>query len=201
VQYLEQTRVGGLVTHLLTLRALFPDRVGGADRLLRARLRSHRALLAELADRLFIKIRLPDFPLAPEDIETPELRSSLVGLVEELAAGKLERASLRSGLRLVESLDGLTLAASLQKLGGDPLATAGPWQVMAMLVGTTLERDGGTVVDFKDYRDALVAELAQRASLDAPAFEASLRGPVDPGLDEGREFLVRALAEQQRVLN
>lgn len=201
VQYLEQTRVGGIVTHLLTMRALFPDRVGGADRLLRARLRGFRETLAELADRLFIKIRLPDFPLAPDDVETPELRAALIGLVEELAGGNLERASLRSGLRLVETLDGLTLAAAIQKLGRDNLATAGAWQVMAMLIGTTLERDGGVVVDFKGYRDALVTELAQRASLDAAAFEASLREPVDAGLDDARDVLVRALAEQQRVLN
>jgi hypothetical protein len=201
VQYLEQTRVGGIVTHLLTMRALFPDRVGGADRLLRARLRSYRAMLAELADRLFIKVRLPDFPLVPDDIETPELRASLIGLVEELAAGNLERASLRSGLRLVETLDGLTLAASVQKLGRDNLATAGAWQVMAMLIGTALERDGGVVGDFKGYRDALVQELSQRASLDAAAFEASLRDPVAPALDEAHDSLVRALADQQRVLN
>jgi uncharacterized repeat protein (TIGR01451 family) len=201
VQYLEQTRVGGIVTHLLTMRALFPDRVGGADRRLRARMRNHRAMLAELADRLFIKVRLPNFVLLPEDVETPELRASLITLVEELAAAKPPRASLRSGLRLVEGLDGLTLAASVLKLGRDNLATAGAWQVTAMLIGTTLERDGGVVVDFKGYRDALVADLSQRANLDAAGFEASLRDPVDPALDEARDFLVRTLAEQQRVLN
>ena len=201
VQYLEQTRVGGLVAHLLALRALFPDRVGGADRLLRARLRSHREMLAELADRLFIKVRLPDFKLAPDDVETAELRSSLVALVEELAERNPERASLRSGLRLVESLDGLGLAASLQMLAKDNLATAAPWKVMAMLIGTTLERDGGVVCEFTAYRDALVGELTHRSGLDATGFEASLREPVDPMLDELRESMVRALAEQQRVLN
>jgi uncharacterized repeat protein (TIGR01451 family) len=201
VQYLEQTRVGGIVSHLLTVRALFPDRVGGADRLLRARLRSHREMLAELADRLFIKVRLPDFPLAPADVETPELRTSLVALVEELAVGNTERASLRSGLRLAETLDGPTLAAATEKLGRDEIATASAWQVMAMLMGTSLERDGGVVSDFADYRNALVHELGQRTSLDPGAFEASLREPVDPLLDEGRESMVRTLAEQQRVLN
>jgi hypothetical protein len=158
-------------------------------------------MLAELADRLFIKVRLPNFALLPDDVETPELRASLISLVEELAAAKPPRASLRSGLRLVETLDGLTLAASALKLGRDGLATAGAWQVMAMLIGTTLERDGGVVVDFKGYRDALVADLSQRANLDAAGFEASLRDPVDPALDEARDFLVRTLAEQQRVLN
>jgi uncharacterized repeat protein (TIGR01451 family) len=201
VQYLEQTRVGGLVAHLLALRALFPDRVGGADRLLRARLRSHREMLAELADRLFIKVRLPDFKLAPEDVETAELRSSLIALVEELAERNPERASLRSGLRLVESLDAQRLAASLKMLAKDNLATAAPWKVMAMLVGTTLERDGGVVCEFTAYRDALVGELTQRSGLNAAEFEASLREPVDPTLDELRESISRALADQQRVLN
>jgi uncharacterized repeat protein (TIGR01451 family) len=201
VQYLEQTRVGGIVSHLLTLRALFPDRVGGADRRLRARLRSHREMLAELADRLFIKVRLPDFPLEPGDIETPELRGSLVALVGDLAAGSVERASLRSGLRLSETLDALTLGALLEKLNADNLATAAPWQVMTMLIGTALERDGRIVADFSKYRDTLTRDLAHRAELTAGEFERSLREPVDPALDAAREAVVRALAQQQRVLS
>ena len=201
VQYLVQTRVGGIVAHLLALRALFPDRISGGDRLLRARLRSHREMLGEHADRLFIKVRLPDFPLAPGDVETPELRASLVALVEELAAEKTERASLRSGLRLAQKLDHEMLVAAVQELGRDNLATAASWRVMAQLIGTSLERDGGLVSEFTGYRDALVAELTKRAELDPAAFEASLKEPVDPLLDEARESVVRILAEQQRVLS
>jgi hypothetical protein len=158
-------------------------------------------MLAEHADRLFIKVRLPDFPIAPADVETPELRASLISLIDDLARAKPERASLRSGLRLVEWIDGLAMAASLHKLGGDNLATAAPWQVMATMIGTTLERDGGALANFSSYRDKLVAELALRAVLDADGFEASLREPVDPALDEARGLMVRALSEQQRVLN
>lgn len=201
VRYLEQTRVGGLVAHLLTLRALFPDRVGGADRLLRARLRTHRDLLAELADRLFIKVRLPDFPLEPSDVETPELRSSLIALVEELAVGRSERATIRSGLRLVETLERGSLAALSRALRTEELATAGPWQAMVQLMGTTLERDGGVLGEFRAYRDGLARELGLRSQLTAVEFEASLREPVAAELDAGRESLVRALAGQQRVLN
>jgi hypothetical protein len=158
-------------------------------------------MLAEHADRLFIKVRLPDFPLEQDDIETPELRTSLKTLVGELAAGNPERASLRSGLRLVETLDGLKLAALLQKLDRDGLATASPWHVMTMLMGTTLERDGRVLADFSGYRDALARELGERSSLNATAFKSSLRAPVDAALDEARESMVRALTEQQRVLN
>ncbi len=201
VQYLEQTRVGGLVAHLLALRALFPDRVGGSDRLLRARLRSHRELLADLADRLFIKVRLPDFPLEADDIETPELRASLVALVEELATEKNERASVRSGLRLVETLDREALAMLTAALEQEELATAGAWQTMAQLMGTTLERDGGALSDFGPYRNMLARELAARAHLSATEFKGSLREPVVPELDEARAALVRVLSEQQRVLN
>jgi len=201
VQYLEQTRVGGIVAHLLALRALFPDRISGGDRLLRARLRSHREMLGEHADRLFIKVRLPDFPLAPGDVETPELRASLVALVEELAVGKPERASVRSGLRLAQRLDRAMLNWAIGELGRDNLATAVSWQVMAKLIGTTLERDGGPIAEFAAYRYALLNELTKRSSLDAAAFEASLKEPVDPLLDEARESVVHTLAEQQRVLN
>lgn len=201
VQYLEQTRVGGLVAHLLALRALFPDRVGGGDRLVRARLRGHRELLAELADRLFIKVRLPDFPLEPNDIETPELRASLVALVEELAARGSERASVRSGLRLVATLDRDALLALAAALGKEELATAGAWQTIAALLGTTLERDGGVLCDFAAYRNELARELASRAQLTGAAFQASLTQPVSEELDAARESLVRVLASQQRVLN
>jgi uncharacterized repeat protein (TIGR01451 family) len=201
VQYLVQTRVGGIVAHLLALRALFPDRVSGGDRLLRARLRSHREMLGEHADRLFIKMRLPDFPLVSGDVETPELRASLVALVEELAVEKNERASLRSGLRLAQKLDHAMLLAAVQELGRDNLATAAPWLVMTRLIGTSLERDGGVLTEFTAYRDALIEEFTKRSSLDAAAFEASLKEPADPLLDEARESVVRTLAEQQRVLN
>jgi hypothetical protein len=201
VQYLEQTRVGGIAAHLLALRALFPDRVSGADRLLRARLRSHREMLAEHVDRLFIKVRLPNFPLTPDDLETAELRGSLVALVDELGAGNPDRSAVRSGLRLAASLDSASLASAQRKLGSNNLATAAPWQVVTMLVGTTLERDGGVLASFGGYRDALAAELAKRADLTAAEFESTLRDPVDSALDEARESMVRALAEQQRVLN
>jgi hypothetical protein len=175
--------------------------VGGADRLLRTRLRTHREMLAEHADRLFIKVRLPDFPLEPGDLETPELRTSLRSLLGEFSSGTVERASLRSGLRLVETLDSLRLGALAQRLAHHDLATAVPWHVMTMLIGTTLERDGRVLNDFSGYRDALAHELDERSKLDPAAFEASLLKPVDPSLEAARESMVRALAEQQRVLN
>jgi hypothetical protein len=201
VQYLEQTRVGGLVAHLLAVRALFPDRVGGGDRLLRARLRGHREMLAELADRLFIKVRLPDFPLEPGDIETPELRASLVALIEELGSAKSERPSVRSGLRLAERLDRDELASLRADLAPAQPGTAAPWAALAQLMGTTLERDGGCLGDFSGYRNLLARELAARKGLGPAEFQASLREPVANELDTTRESLVRVLSEQQRVLN
>jgi hypothetical protein len=102
---------------------------------------------------------------------------------------------------LVETLDSLRLGALTERLAHHELATAVPWHVMTMLIGTSLERDGRVLYDFRGYRDALARELDDRSRLDARAFEASLLAPVDPRLDTAREAIVKALAEQQRVLN
>jgi uncharacterized repeat protein (TIGR01451 family) len=201
VQYLEQTRVGGLVAHLLALRALVPDRVGGADRLLRARLLAYREQLGQHVDRLFIKVRLPDFPLETADLETSELRGALVHLFEEFADVTPERPAVRSGLRLVETIDAGRIEPVVKQLENAALGTAAPWRALAMLVGTSLERDGGSLADFSAYRDAVIAELSRRAELDPASFQAALRGPVAPSLDEAREELLRRLTEQQRVLS
>ncbi len=201
VQYLEQTRIGGLVAHLLVLRALFPDRVTAADRAARNRLRAHRELLAGVADRLFIKVRLPDFPLEAADVETAELRSSLLELLGELTASGAERPAIRSGLRLLETLDIADLAARIAPLNTGELATAAPWHAMVQLIGTTLQLDGGPIADFSVYRNLLARELAARTHLDAIEFVASLRRPVGAELDAARESVIRVLAEQQRVLN
>jgi uncharacterized repeat protein (TIGR01451 family) len=201
VPYLREARFPGLLPHLIVLRALFPDDARGADGVLRARLRRHGELMSELIDALFIKLRMPEPDIAPEDLETRELRTSLRGVLEGLGRERFGAVSDMGGLM---SLSGTVrheeLGAAVGALEREPLMTATPWLALSIVMGTRLERDGEDLGDFTAYRSLLQQTLAGMGRLSAAEFHAALTEPVDPRLDAEREALVEALAEQQNAL-
>lgn len=199
VPYLREARFAGLLPHLVLLRALFPDDADGADGVLRARLRRHGELMSELIDALFIKLRLPEPEIAPEDLETRELRASLRGVLESLGRERFGAASDLGGLRLSGTVRHDELGAAVGALEREPLMTATPWLALSIVMGTRLERDGDELGDFTAYRSLLQQTLAGMGRLSAEEFHAALAEPVDPRLDAEREALVEALAEQQHA--
>ncbi len=140
VKYLEEARFDGLIAHLMVIRALFPETAEGPRA--NAVLARHVQLLDELVDRLFLKLRLPGVELAPEDLETPQYRASLRALLDALRTERGSEEPDGAGLRLVTFVDPATVADLASALDGAPLATAAPWRATAMLMGTSLERDG-----------------------------------------------------------
>ena len=62
LRFLDEARFGGTITHLFALRAFLPDAIGDAHAAALPAL--HDALHEEL-DRLFIKLRLPSYAIAP----------------------------------------------------------------------------------------------------------------------------------------
>ena len=200
VPYLREARFPGLLPHLFLLRALFPDDAHGADGVLRARLRRHGELMSELIDTLFVKLRLPDPEIAPEDLETRELRASLRGVLEGLGRERFGAVSDMGGLL---SLSGTVrydeLGAAVGALEREPLMSATPWLALSIVMGTRLERDGAELGDFTAYRSLLQQTLAGMGRLSAAEFHAALVEPVDPRLEAEREALVEALAEQQHA--
>jgi uncharacterized repeat protein (TIGR01451 family) len=200
VRYLEEARLGGLIPDLLLLRALFPYDAAGADAETRRRLREHAERLSELADRLFVKLRLPEPAIVAADVETPALRESLRDVLAALRELPVAAPYEANGLRLISSLRGDELASAEAALGEAPLVTAEPWLATALLLGSTLESDGRVVDDIGAYRAALRRELTALRDLDTDAFlEALLSRPVDAQLAESRGQALRALTAQREL--
>ncbi len=199
VPYLREATFPGLLPHLLLLRALFPDGAQDADAVLRARLRRHGDLLSDVIDTLFVKLRLPGAQTAPDDFESRELRSSLRGVLEALRRERAPVDDETGDVRLVGRVGAHELTAAIEALEREPLQTATPWLALSLLMGTQLERNGDVVGDFTPYREALQHTLAEMGRLSAEEFGAAVMRPVDPRLDEERDQLVGALAEQQHA--
>lgn len=198
VRYLEEARLDGLVPDLLLLRALFPDDAAGADAATRRRLHDHAEQLSELADRLFVKLRLPQPEIVAADVETDALRGSLRDVLAALRELPLAAPYEADGLRLISSLRGDELASAEAALDDAPMVTGEPWLATALLLGSTLEFDGRVVDDIGPYRAALRRELMAIRDLDSDGFlEAVLSRPVDEKLVESRGQALRALAAQR----
>jgi hypothetical protein len=181
----------------MVIRALFPETAEGPRA--NAVLARHVQLLDELVDRLFLKLRLPGVELAPEDLETPEYRASLRALLDALRSERGSEEPDNAGLRLVTFVDPATVADLASALGGAPLATAAPWRSTAVLMGTSLERDGVVVASFAAYRDAVERALTELAGLSPADFEAALQRPGFVDLEVERETVLRELAAQRNV--
>ena len=197
MNYLEEARFEGLIAHLMIIRALFPDTAEAPEAT--ARLRQHTALLSELVDRLFLKLRLPDVPLAQDDLETPQFRASLEAVIAALRTERGQKEPDRAGLRLVSSVEPRTLAVAGETLGRAKLVTAVPWLAAAMLIGTSLERDGVVVADFSPYREAVVRAFWELAEFSPTEFETALHEPGDVELEVERENVLRDLVAQRNV--
>jgi hypothetical protein len=196
-RYLEEGKFGGLIPHLMVLRALFPDDASGADAAVRQHLRDHAERFNELADRLFIKLRLPDCDIVPEDLETETFRTSLRDAVDAIRLLAAPAPYEANGLRLIGAVRGDELAAASAALTDAPLVTATPWLAMTLLLGSSLERDGHVIADLGAYRTALSRQLVGMRDLGPEEFvEAALLQPVDPELDAERGDLIRALSAQ-----
>jgi uncharacterized repeat protein (TIGR01451 family) len=197
LKYLEEARFDGLIAHLMVIRALFPTTAEGPRA--SVLLAKHAALLDELVDRLFLKLRLPNVELAPDDLETPEYRASLRALLDVLRSERGSDEPDGAGLRLVTFVEPATVADLAADLDGAELVTASPWRATAMLMGTSLERDGVVVATFGAYRDSVVRALSDLGGLAPAEFEAALHRPGYVDLEVERETVLRELAAQRNV--
>jgi len=197
VQYLEEAGGGRLISHLMVIRALFPNTAEGPAA--NAALRRYVAVLDELVDRLFLKLRLPGVELTQDDFETRESRASLQALIEALRTERGREEPDEAGLRLTAFVEPAALSTAADELERAKLVTAAPWQVAATLLGTSLERDGTVIADFTPYRDALLQAFSPLAELSPTQLEAALREPSTVELETERDRVVRELAAQRNV--
>ncbi len=161
----------GLVAHVLALRALFPDTVNPRDVRIAGALDGVRAALHDIFDRLFVKLRIPGFYVAADDLEDPLLRSALTELLDVLA----ERGSSRIISRA---------------LIGD--APYGAPRVLRALVSLLPECLGDARLSeaMSRYGGLLDETLARYEGVPLELFEDALTRGSDRALDEARSMLV-----------
>jgi len=197
VPYLAEARADTLVADLMMIRALFPD-AGPSDAVTQA-LRDYIEVQSEIVDRLFLKLRLPDIDVAPDEVATPDLRDALESVLDTLRDAPPSDDGDDRELRLVSVVDASGIDDAARALLRAPLLGATPWRIAATLIGTSLERDGGIVGDVTAYRDTLVSELQALEALSPAEFVAALQAPAIAGIESERANVVRLLSAQAGV--
>jgi hypothetical protein len=180
LRFLSEARFSGLVTHVFAVRAFFPDSVGTSGD---AALHEVRETLRETLDRLFIKLRLPNYVIAPRDLETKAARAALEALLGSVAADEPAN-SLAGSVILHGACDEDELRALRDRLVEAPLSTALPWATLARLIPA----DGEALLH---YRTMLTAALDELASAEELAFIDTLQRRPYPVLDAALD-VVRA---------
>jgi uncharacterized repeat protein (TIGR01451 family) len=174
MRVLDEAHVEGLVAHLFALRAFFPDAVGDARG---GALATERDALRETLDRLFIKLRLPNYTIAERDLETPSSRATLDRFLHESAQARgtpAEPADATLVLRADVDADAVAEAAEL--VSDAPLASAAPWRALALLLPNSTPEAAA-------YRDGLLHALDGLRDAEPSEFLDALQRPVDPALD------------------
>jgi uncharacterized repeat protein (TIGR01451 family) len=186
LRFLREARFGGLVTQLFVLRAFLPDAIGDTHC---GALAPMRDLLREELDRLFIKLRLPRYTIAPRDLETPSLRSTIERALHETALARgvpadppIESIALRG------SFDRGLVHELAERLNTAELAVAAPWAALAHLLPNE-------AAPFARYQGSLIDALERLADADSGEFIQELQQGHDPALDAALDAMLAALHE------
>ena len=176
LRFLDEARFGGLVSHLFTIRAFLPTSIAGTDRLTKA-LQSERDQLRDVLDRLFIKLRLPNYVIDARDIETPAMRSTLLAFVDALGEGEPGGAPQPHGpLSLSGNISAGHVKGLRSRIENARLSTSPPWLSL-----TAFMVDGTPAL--RSYREQLGARLDELGVLEPRAFLDSLQRESVPALD------------------
>jgi uncharacterized repeat protein (TIGR01451 family) len=184
LRFIDEARFGGLVTHLFALRAFFPDAIGDAHA---GTVSSLRELLRAELDRLFIKLRLPNYVIAPRDIETPSLRSTIEGVLHDAGAARgVPAEPAAAAVVLRGSFDPQEIRDLADRLHESELACALPWAALARLLPDASPQ-------FANYRNLLVDRLDGLADSDSSEFIDALQRKRDAALDGALDVVLTSL--------
>lgn len=180
LRFLEEARFPGLVTHLFALRALMPQAIGEDG----ASLGPVSEGLREELDRLFIKLRLPNYAIAPRDIETPSLRASVERLVDEAGASRGIPADPPAGATVLRgAFDPSAMRELADRLRGAASATALPWSALARLLPDSTPQT-------QHYRALLVERLDSLWDSDSGEFIDALQDRRDTVLNGALDVML-----------
>lgn len=183
LRFLSEARFTGLVTHLFAIRAFFPDAMSVREE---AHLRDVRETLRETLDRVFIKLRMPTYVIAPRDLESAAARDALDALLSDLDAASVP-AQLTGSLVLHGSVQPAEVDELRHRLSDAAIGTALPWAILARLLPA--QGDG-----LRHYRDMLIGALDELVSGDETAFIDALQRKLYPVLDGALDVVRTQLA-------
>ncbi len=183
LRFLSEARFTGLVTHLFAIRAFFPDTAGPSAE---HALHEVRETLRETLDRLFIKLRMPSYVIAPRDLESAASRAALEALLGTLTSDE-PGPELAGSVVLQGACDEEELRALRDHLTEAALSTALPWATLARLVAAQGDA-------LQNYRTMLVAALDELTSADETAFIDALQRRPYPVLDAALDVVRAQLA-------
>jgi uncharacterized repeat protein (TIGR01451 family) len=184
LRFLDEARFDGLITHLFAMRAFFPEAIGDTHV---GAVASMREMLRDETDRLFIKLRLPSYVIAPRDIETPSMRATLERLLHDTAAARSIPAETPGATVVLRgSYDPHAMAELGDRLGETELASALPWAILARFLP-----DGSA--QFAHYRGMLVARLDSFVDADSTEFLDALQRRRDVALDAALDVVRTSL--------
>ncbi len=187
LRLLEEARFGGMVTHLFAVRALLPDAIGDSHA---GSLPALRDLLREEFDRLFIKLRLPSYVIAPRDLETPSVRTTIERVLEDAANARgIPAESPAASLLLHGSYDPSEMRDFADRLEDADLASALPWAALARLLPDGTQQ-------LQHYRALLSERLDALSQADATEFIDALQRKRDAALDGALDVVRTSLHAQ-----
>jgi len=184
LRFLDEARFNGLVTHLFAMRAFFPEAIGDAHV---GAVTSMREMLRDELDRLFIKLRLPNYVIAPRDIETPSFRATVERLLHDVSGARSVPAETPgSTLVLRGSFDPHDVAELGDRLGDAELASALPWAIVARFLP-----DG--TPQLSHYRTMLVERFDSFIDAEGTEFLDALQRRRDVALDAALDVVRTSL--------
>jgi hypothetical protein len=180
----------GLISHVLALRAFFPDDDPSGDPLVGAALDDVRCALRDVLDRLFVKLRIPGFDVATGDVEDAPLRRAMTFFERLLDAPVVQgRCGSRATVRITRERAGELLAV----LGGAPYGSPAALRALVALLPTRCESDPLLSAALARYACALDDSMSRYEGVPLELFDDALARACDRGLDDARAALAVAL--------
>lgn len=193
---LEKNTAGGLIPHILAIRALFPNAMAGARSELAQNVENAAVAMRAPLDRFFVRLSVPGVAITAKDLEDRESRFALRGLTDALLQAPSEPLpQRRTGIvRLSGSVNLDVLRARREELERSPLGSVAPWIVNASLLGSRIEYgSSGRSEVLGQYRDALIKVFSVLETLPMPEFHRVLSTSVNRTLDDALSVVLDAM--------
>ncbi len=189
LRYLEEARFNGLITHLFAIRAFFPETLGDTHA---GSVTAIREMLRDEFDRLFIKLRLPNYVIAARDIETPSLRATVERFVHDASTARGIPADVPGAAVILRgTLDAGGFGEIADTLSEAELASALPWTLLARALPDATPQ-------LAHYRKMLVDRLDGLVDAESAEFVDSLQRRRDTALDAALDVLRTSLYANAR---